>query len=53
MRLPNVDGKFPCSEYDPVMEKDKDEVLSVDFEDGKSFDMSGAEIYELIPNSNS
>jgi len=45
------EGKFACSEYDLVMEKDKSELLVVDFEDGKSFDMSGAEIYELVFNS--
>lgn len=45
------DGKFACREYELVMEKDTTTQLIVDFEDGTSEQLTGAEIYQLIFNS--
>ena len=45
------DSKFACLEYDLVMNKDKDEILHLDFEDGNSYEATGAEIYEIVFNS--
>jgi len=45
------DGKFACLEYDLIMAKDKDETLYLDFEDGNSYEATGAEIYEIVFNS--
>ena len=45
------DGKFACLEYDLIMEKDKEEILHLDFEDGNSYEATGAEIYEIVFNS--
>lgn len=42
------EGKFACKEYELVMARDKEVELIVDFEDGKSYSASGAEIYDLI-----
>jgi DNA polymerase elongation subunit (family B) len=42
------EGKFASLEYDLVMEKDKEELLWLDFENGESFQATGAEIYDLI-----
>lgn len=42
------EGKFACDEYNLVMEKDRETKLVLDFEDGKSFEATGAEIYDLI-----
>jgi len=44
------DGKFACQEYELVMDQDRGTDLILDFEDGKSFTASGAEIYDLIFN---
>lgn len=42
------DGKFACKEYELVMDQDKEVTLYIDFEDGTSYEASGAEIYDLI-----
>jgi DNA polymerase elongation subunit (family B) len=45
------EGKFACKEYELVIERNKDQLLTVDFENGDTFEATGAEIYELIFNS--
>ena len=45
------EGKFATPEYELVMEKDIAEVMHVDFENGDSFEATGAEIYEMVFNS--
>jgi DNA polymerase elongation subunit (family B) len=45
------EGKFATEEYELVMERDKNVKLHVDFENGESYELTGAEIYELIFNS--
>ena len=45
------EGRFATEEYDAVMEQRKDISLTVDFENGQSEVMSGAEIYKLIFDS--
>jgi len=42
------EGKFACKEYELVMARDKVMPLIMDFEDGKSYSATGAEIYDLI-----
>jgi DNA polymerase elongation subunit (family B) len=42
------EGKFACKEYELVMERDKSTKLYIDFEDGTTYEASGAEIYDLI-----
>lgn len=44
------DGKFATPEYELVMNKDKSTILHLDLETGESYDLTGAEIYELIYN---
>jgi len=46
------ENHFGTLEYDAVMEKRKDVSIHVDWEDGKSEVMSGAEIYKMIFESN-
>jgi DNA polymerase elongation subunit (family B) len=46
------EGKFATEEYDAVMERRKDIVLTIDWEDGGSDVLSGAEVYQLIFDSN-
>jgi DNA polymerase elongation subunit (family B) len=46
------EGRFGTEEYEAVMEKRKDVAITVDWEDGKSDVLSGAEIYRLIFESN-
>jgi DNA polymerase elongation subunit (family B) len=46
------EGRFATEEYDAVMEQRKDISLTVDFENGQSKIMSGAEIFKLIFDSN-
>jgi DNA polymerase elongation subunit (family B) len=46
------EGRFATEEYDAVMAKRKDVVLTVEFENGQTEVMSGAEIYRLIFDSN-
>ena len=45
------EGKFATPEYELVIEKDAVERLWVDFENGDSFEATGAEVYELVFNS--
>ena len=45
------EGKFAAHEYDLVIEKNNEEILHLDFEDGTSFEATGAEIYEIVFNS--
>lgn len=46
------EGRFSTEEYDAVMKQRKDVALTVDWEDGRSDVLSGAEIYKLIFDSN-
>ena len=45
------EGRFSTEEYEAVMEQRKDVALTVDWEDGRSDVLSGAEIYQLIFDS--
>jgi len=46
------EGRFATEEYEAVMEQRKDVPLTIDFENGESKVMSGAEINKLIFDSN-
>ena len=46
------EGRFATEEYDAVMEQRKDIALTIDWEDGRSDVLSGAEIYKLVFDSN-
>ena len=46
------EGRFSTEEYEAVMDQRKDIALTVDFENGESNVMSGAEIYKAIFDSN-
>jgi DNA polymerase elongation subunit (family B) len=46
------EGKFGSNEYDLMMSKDKTKEISVDWEDGKSELLTGAQVYDLIFESN-
>lgn len=46
------EGMFAVLEYDLVMKQDKGTILTVDWEDGRSDELSAAQIYELIFESN-
>ena len=46
------EGRFCTEEYEAVMEKRKDISLTIDWEDGRSDVLSGAEIYKLVFDSN-
>ena len=45
------EGRFACPEYDLVMEKDREKLLTIDFENGERIDATGAEIYDLVFHS--
>jgi DNA polymerase elongation subunit (family B) len=45
------EGRFGAEEYEYVMEQRKDIALTIDWEDGRSDVLSGAEIYKLIFDS--
>ena len=45
------EGRFGTEEYEAVMQQRKDIPLTVDWEDGRSDTLSGAEIYQLIFDS--
>jgi len=45
------EGRFSTEEYEAVMEQRKDVALTVDWEDGRSDVLSGAEIYQLVFDS--
>jgi len=46
------EGRFATEEYDAVMEQRKDVALTIDWEDGRTDVLSGAEIYKVIFDSN-
>ena len=46
------EGRFATEEYDAVMEQKRDISLNVDFENGETVVMSGAEVHRLIFDSN-
>ena len=46
------EGRFATEEYEAVMDQRKDIALTVDFENGQTEVLSGAEIYKLIFDSN-
>ena len=45
------EGRFATEEYEAVMDRRKDVALTIDWEDGRSDVLSGAEIYQLIFDS--
>ena len=45
------EGRFSTEEYEAVMAQRKDVALTVDWEDGRSDVLSGAEIYQLVFDS--
>ena len=45
------EGRFGTEEYQAVLDQRKDVVLTLDFEDGRSETLSGAEIYKLVFDS--
>ena len=45
------EGRFSTEEYDVVMEQKRDIALTVDFENGQTEVLSGAEVYKLIFDS--
>lgn len=46
------EGRFASLEYDAVMEQRRDISMTVEFENGESHVLSGAEIYKLVFDSN-
>ena len=46
------EGRFSTEEYEAVMEQRKDIALTVDFENGNTEVVSGAELYKIIFDSN-
>ena len=46
------EGRFSTEEYEAVMEQRRDTSLTVDFENGETEILSGAELYKLIYDSN-
>ena len=46
------EGRFSTEEYEAVMEQKRDVALTLDFENGQTEVMSGAEVYKLIFDSN-
>jgi DNA polymerase elongation subunit (family B) len=45
-------GKFGSNEYDLVMNKDINKPMHLDMDDGKTVEVTGADVYNLIFNSN-
>lgn len=45
------EGKFACPEYELVMDRDKEKLLYIDFENGEELPGTGEEIYNIIFNS--
>jgi len=45
------EGRFACPEYDLVITKDRERVLTIDFENGERIDATGAEIFDLVFHS--
>ena len=46
------EGLFSCLEYDAVMNKERGTILILDYSDGRSVEMSAAEIWQLIFDNN-
>lgn len=46
------EGKFATQEYELVMQKDKSTRLHLDFNNGETYDLTGAEIHDVVFNSN-
>ena len=46
------EGRFATEEYEAVMDQSKSIALTIDWEDGRSDVLSGAEIYQLVFDSN-
>jgi DNA polymerase elongation subunit (family B) len=46
------EGRFATEEYEAVMDQSKAIALTIDWEDGRSDVLSGAEIYQLVFDSN-
>jgi DNA polymerase elongation subunit (family B) len=46
------EGKFGSNEFEFVMSRDKAQPIVIDWEDGRSDELTGAQIYELIYQSN-
>jgi len=46
------EGRFGTEEYEAVMDKRRDVALTIDWENGQTDTLSGAEIYKLIFDSN-
>ena len=46
------EGRFSTEEYEAVMEQKRDTALTVDWENGQSDVLSGAEIYKLVFDNN-
>lgn len=42
------EGRFACIEYDLVMDRRKDELLTIDWEDGRVDHLSADEVYKLV-----
>jgi DNA polymerase elongation subunit (family B) len=45
------EGKFACPEYELVIEKDTQSMLTIDFENGEELHATGAEIHNIIFDS--
>ena len=45
------EGRFATHEYELVIGRDNQELLHLDFEDGNSYEATGAEIYDIVFNS--
>ena len=46
------EGRFSTEEYEAVMEQKRDTALTVDWENGQSDVLPGAEIYKLVFDNN-
>ena len=46
------DGKFSADEYELVMGKDKSTILTIDYENGITEELTGAELYKKIHDQN-
>ena len=44
-------GKFGTNEYELVMSKDVDKVMTLDMEDGNTVEVTGADVYTLVFDS--
>lgn len=46
------EGLFACLEYTAVMNRERETMLTIDYEDGRSVNMSAAQIWKMIFDSN-